>query len=79
LNTLTLIAIVVDVVIRSVCPSGSALATAVAAIRLAPPARFSTMNGCLSRCSSFWPSMRESQSVEPPAGNGTTSVTVLLG
>ncbi len=79
MNTLTLIAIVVEVVISNVCPSGSDLATAEAAINVPPPERFSMMNGCFSRCSSFWPSTRDSQSVEPPAGNGTTMVTGRVG
>ena len=74
MNTLTLIAIVVEVVIKSVWPSGGDFATATAATVLAPPGRFSTTKVApLRRCSSFCDSMRASQSVEPPAGNGTTT------
>jgi hypothetical protein len=75
LNTLTLIAIVVEVVIKSVWPSGGDLATDTAAMTLAPPGRFSTTKVPLRRCSSFCDSMRASQSVEPPAGNGTITLT----
>ena len=80
MNTLTLIAIVVEVVIRSVWPSGGDFATDTAATTLAPPGRFSTTKvEPFRRCSSFCESMRASQSVEPPGGNGTITLTGRAG
>src|SRR5438132_12953765 len=43
------------------------------------PGLFSTMNWCLSESDSLTPSRRASGSTEPPGGNGTTSLTGLVG
>src|SRR3974390_1869914 len=45
----------------------------------AAPARFSTMNCCLSESVSGAENRRESVSFEPPGGNGETNLTGLAG
>ena len=48
--------------------------------RLPPaPALFSTTKRWLKALSSSWPTIRAKASVFPPAANGTTIVTGLLG
>ena len=65
--------------ISSVWPSGVALATC-AAPKVAPaPGLFSTITGWPMAEESLVDTARASTSVVPPAGNGTTMVTVLVG
>src|SRR5262249_42284993 len=61
-------------------PSGAALATALApTVPEAPPGRFSTMKCWPAVSLSFCTRMRATPSTDPPAGNGTTTVTVREG
>ena len=57
-------------------PSGALLATCAAPIEPAAPDLFSMITTRLSRVCSGACSIRASASVEPPGGNGTTSVMV---
>src|SRR5437762_3570614 len=59
-------------------PSGAALATCAAPIEPAAPDLFSTITTRLSLLCSGACSIRASASVEPPGGNGTTSVMVVV-
>src|SRR5215470_13283410 len=63
----------------SVCPSGAACATTLAAIAPPAPTRFSTTKVCLRSAASLLLVMRAITSVLPPAAKGTMTVTVLLG
>src|SRR5438105_11577926 len=67
------------VVMRTVCPSGAALATASAPTLPPAPARFSTTTGCLKDSDIFALTQRATVSTEPPAGNGTTMRTGRFG
>jgi hypothetical protein len=64
---------------KSTYPSAGALATALAAMRVPAPGRFSTTKLLPRRCSSFWASMRATMSVLPAGVNGTTMVTERVG
>ena len=59
-------------------PSGALLATCAAPSEPAAPDLFSTMTTRLSLVCSGACSIRASASVEPPGGNGTTSVMVVV-
>src|SRR5258707_11099325 len=64
---------------NSVCPSGSARATASVPILVAAPPRFSTPT-CWPQISESLPATtRAIASVPPPGGNGTTSRTKRVG
>ena len=55
------------------------MATALAAMIVPAPGRFSTTKLLPNRCSSFWASMRAMMSVLPAGANGTTMVTDRVG
>jgi hypothetical protein len=74
-----LIAMGVGVAIRSVYPSGTALATAVAPMTVPAPGLFSIRTGLPSRPSSLWPTRRANISVLPPDTYGTMMVTGRVG
>jgi len=76
---LALIAMVEDVAISSVVPSGAERATAAAPILVPAPGRFSMTNGLPKRCSSFGASRRATISMPPPGPVGTTIVTGRAG
>ena len=76
---LELIAMVDDVAISSVWPSGAARATAAAPMLVPAPGRFSITNGLPSRCSSFGATSRATISMPPPGPVGTTIVTGRAG
>ena len=63
---LTLIAMVVLVASKMVCPSGGDFATNAAPMLVPAPGRLSITNGLPSRCSSRRPSRRAMVSVPPP-------------
>jgi hypothetical protein len=75
----TLNVITALIVIISVCPSGSARASPIAAVTPPAPGRLSTTNGLPRRCVSFCAICRARMSIAPPGGNGTTKVTGRLG
>jgi len=62
-----------------VCPSGVDLASAVAALTVPSPGRFSMANGLPRRCPNFGASTRATELVVPPTANGTMIVTVRTG
>jgi hypothetical protein len=66
-------------VTRKVAPSGAARLTKVAPMVPVAPALLSTRKDCLSFSPNRGTSARATWSVEPPGGNGTTSVTVFSG
>src|SRR6516164_3316434 len=75
----TLVATGAEVENRSVSPSGADLATATTARLPVAPGLFSITNAplnCVRNCSAI---RRATMSVLPPAGNGTTIVTVWDG
>src|SRR5262249_26105158 len=68
-----------SVVIRRVCPSGGALATAAVPIVLPPPGRLETITVWPQLSLNRWAIMRAMLSVVPPATNGTINLICLLG
>ena len=72
---LELIAMVDEVAISSVWPSGAERATAAPPMLVPAPGRFSMTNGLPNRCSSFGASRRATISMPPPGPVGTTIVT----
>jgi hypothetical protein len=70
---------VVFVVMRIVCPSGSARATFWAATTPLAPPMFSMTIGCPRVFEAWSPMMRATASVALPAANGTTNLIARFG